>query len=153
MTQAFLELLPPTAAPTITPAATLVMGGMVRCDQMGMYDGLGHLLRVHKHAFPAPKSGSDDGVGEFATFSHLRSRYFEARDLESRYGKGALLNLEHQDVATLIRNRQVLTEREVEAAKAFRETKAKFYADWRADAAIMPSASGKGPAIWVPLGS
>lgn len=131
----------------------LLMGGMVRCDQMGMYDGLGHMLRVHGRSFPPPTSGAEEEGYRFGTVCHLRSRYLEARDVEARHGKGALLNLNHPDVATLVRNNQLLSEGEIEAAKTFREANARFYENWRADAATMPSASGKGPAIWLPLGS
>ncbi|WP_182084431.1 hypothetical protein [Aureimonas sp. ME7] len=133
--------------------ADLLMGGMVRCDQMGMYAGLGHMLRVHGHSFKPPQPGDEEEGHRFGTFCHLRSRYLEARDTELRFGKGALLNLDHPDVATLVRNHQLLSDREIEAAKTFSEANPVFYASWRAEAATMPSASGKGPAIWVPLGS
>lgn len=153
MTQALAKTPPASASRAPHPAAALVMGGMVRCDQMGIYDGLGYMLRVHGHSYPTPVSSTGGGSDHFATLCHLRSRYLEARDLEAQYGKGALLNLEHPDVAILMRNSQLLTDREIEAAKVFRDAHPGFYADWRADAATTPCASGKGPAIWVPLGS
>lgn len=140
-------------APLAASGATLVMGSMVRCDQMGIYDALGHMLRTHGHCFSPPRSRAD-GDGEcFATLCHLRSRYLEARSLEARHGKGALLNLEHRDVATMLGKGQLLTDAEVGAARRFRDANPAFYERWREDAAMTPSASGNGPATWTPLGS
>ncbi len=134
-------------------AASLAMGGMDRCDQMGIYEALGNMLRSLGHFFPAPRSSIDPAVDDFAVLSHLRSRYLEARSLEAKYGRGALLNLDHRDVAMMVERRQLLYPAEIEAARAFRDANEAFYLRWRDDAATMPSESRNGPAIWIPLGS
>lgn len=124
-----------------------LLESMLRCDELGLYEPLENLLKLHGKLH-GTTTGKDDVIVE-----RLRVRHTEAEAIESIHGRGSLANLDHPTIKLLIARAQVLSSVEVSAARLFRDADPEHYRRWRAAVVTMSMVSENGPATTSALSS